>query len=103
MSRHLLGLRDLSVTQIQHLLDLAQSYADGERPAGILAGRTLMTLFYEPSTRTEISFEDRKSTRLNSSHSQISYAVFCLKKKKKTHNSQLRLSHLSVSRCLQTH
>src|SRR2546430_13535683 len=28
-------------------------------------------------------FTDRKSTRLNSSHSQISYAVFCLKKKKK--------------------
>src|SRR2546430_13046684 len=32
-------------------------------------------------TATEHS-EDRKSTRLNSSHSQISYAVFCLKKKK---------------------
>src|SRR5688572_33257250 len=30
--------------------------------------------------------EDRKSTRLNSSHSQISYAVFCLKKKKKQKN-----------------
>src|SRR2546430_7764281 len=29
-------------------------------------------------------YGDRKSTRLNSSHSQISYAVFCLKKKKKT-------------------
>src|SRR2546427_6795269 len=29
---------------------------------------------------------DRKSTRLNSSHSQISYAVFCLKKKKKIRN-----------------
>src|SRR5437763_11210036 len=29
--------------------------------------------------------EDRKSTRLNSSHRCISYAVFCLKKKKKTH------------------
>src|SRR5256886_6041854 len=29
------------------------------------------------------AFQDRKSTRLNSSHSQISYAVFCLKKKKK--------------------
>src|SRR5688572_31340100 len=29
---------------------------------------------------------DRKSTRLNSSHSQISYAVFCLKKKKKKIN-----------------
>src|SRR5688572_23156139 len=33
--------------------------------------------------RTRGGFEDRKSTRLNSSHSQISYAVFCLKKKKK--------------------
>src|SRR2546430_2786751 len=31
-------------------------------------------------------WEDRKSTRLNSSHSQISYAVFCLKKKKKRYN-----------------
>src|SRR2546430_5348502 len=30
---------------------------------------------------------DRKSTRLNSSHSQISYAVFCLKKKKNTESS----------------
>src|SRR3982751_7047612 len=30
---------------------------------------------------------DRKSTRLNSSHDQISYAVFCLKKKKKTHHA----------------
>src|SRR2546427_6186452 len=30
---------------------------------------------------------DRKSTRLNSSHSQISYAVFCLKKKKKTQDT----------------
>src|SRR2546421_8967479 len=29
---------------------------------------------------------DRKSTRLNSSHDQISYAVFCLKKKKKSEN-----------------
>src|SRR3712207_6877868 len=29
---------------------------------------------------------DRKSTRLNSSHANISYAVFCLKKKKKQHN-----------------
>src|SRR2546430_11340695 len=32
---------------------------------------------------------DRKSTRLNSSHSQISYAVFCLKKKKKIAVSRL--------------
>src|SRR5256886_3489423 len=32
------------------------------------------------------TYRDRKSTRLNSSHSQISYAVFCLKKKKKHSN-----------------
>src|SRR5256886_11253642 len=31
------------------------------------------------------AIKDRKSTRLNSSHSQISYAVFCLKKKESTH------------------
>src|SRR2546427_1493286 len=34
---------------------------------------------------------DRKSTRLNSSHSQISYAVFCLKKKKKKIKTTKRL------------
>src|SRR5438067_4805768 len=34
-----------------------------------------------PSDRIEFPHEDRKSTRLNSSHVSISYAVFCLKKK----------------------
>src|SRR2546422_4961897 len=38
-----------------------------------------------PSARTK----DRKSTRLNSSHGYISYAVFCLKKKKKDKSSHL--------------
>src|SRR2546430_4820961 len=35
-----------------------------------------------PAADAELIAADRKSTRLNSSHSQISYAVFCLKKKK---------------------
>src|SRR5205085_9844394 len=35
---------------------------------------------------------DRKSTRLNSSHSQISYAVFCLKKKKKRNKKSYTIS-----------
>src|SRR2546430_5436677 len=35
----------------------------------------------EPQTLQKLRAGDRKSTRLNSSHSQISYAVFCLKKK----------------------
>src|SRR3712207_7473804 len=38
--------------------------------------------------------QDRKSTRLNSSHANISYAVFCLKKKKRTyHSATLSYSH----------
>src|SRR5690606_41662681 len=36
---------------------------------------------------------DRKSTRLNSSHVKISYAVFCLKKKKKTMNTNVSRQH----------
>src|SRR3712207_8144574 len=37
--------------------------------------------------------QDRKSTRLNSSHANISYAVFCLKKKKKN-NTKLMISYV---------
>src|SRR2546430_8065001 len=38
---------------------------------------------------------DRKSTRLNSSHSQISYAVFCLKKKRENEHAHLSPQNLS--------
>src|SRR5256886_3464876 len=51
-----------------------------------LPARRPLTLLRAPArqgTRTRCWPRDRKSTRLNSSHSQISYAVFCLKKKKK--------------------
>src|SRR5438309_5910651 len=41
------------------------------------------------------NLRDRKSTRLNSSHSSISYAVFCLKKKK--NNSSSYITHESIS------
>src|SRR5256884_2560606 len=40
-----------------------------------------------PAVSTNGCYRDRKSTRLNSSHGYISYAVFCLKKKK--HNARL--------------
>src|SRR5438309_8504866 len=39
-----------------------------------------------------VNAEDRKSTRLNSSHSSISYAVFCLKKKKKKKHIKLNMT-----------
>src|SRR6266478_7848200 len=42
-----------------------------------------------PATLLDLRRRDRKSTRLNSSHSQISYAVFCLKKKKKKQYIQI--------------
>src|SRR5688572_32255198 len=45
--------------------------------------RRLAQLVRRPEQVVADVVEDRKSTRLNSSHSQISYAVFCLKKKKK--------------------
>src|SRR3989442_10750405 len=41
--------------------------------------------------------EDRKSTRLNSSHVRISYAVFCLKKKKKNINFFLLISNKNLA------
>src|SRR5256886_4595398 len=52
-----------------------------------------------PSREGSIASLDRKSTRLNSSHSQISYAVFCLKKKKRLnrfHESLYEFSHFSL-------
>src|SRR5687768_17905446 len=50
------------------------------------------------STRRRRSPRDRKSTRLNSSHGYISYAVFCLKKKKRwfRHHAQLANGHVHV-------
>src|SRR3989442_6482125 len=49
---------------------------DHDRPNGTAAGEA-----WPPKTVSASSFLDRKSTRLNSSHVRISYAVFCLKNK----------------------
>src|SRR5438270_9744475 len=57
----------------------------------------LITKFVDPKSeflfvpREKVLRLDRKSTRLNSSHSQISYAVFCLKKKKKKKKPKLNI------------
>src|SRR3712207_9571068 len=47
-------------------------------------GFGIVRMLCKPRTQPEATttFQDRKSTRLNSSHANISYAVFCLKKKK---------------------
>src|SRR3712207_7223925 len=54
-------------------------------PRWIAAGmnEASVEIFYKPTgVKVQYEFRDRKSTRLNSSHANISYAVFCLKKKK---------------------
>src|SRR5258708_22412141 len=63
----------------------------------------------DPSVPTLVSDDvttvalDRKSTRLNSSHQIISYAVFCLKKKKHKQNIQSRVQSLSSLRADGSH
>src|SRR2546429_6884065 len=47
--------------------------------------RSILRLPVFVTTARSVRYGDRKSTRLNSSHGYISYAVFCLKKKKKDH------------------
>src|SRR2546426_2148302 len=56
-----------------------------ERYAGV-ARRVARAVLGDPDDADDAAQEDRKSTRLNSSHLVISYAVFCLKKKKKKIN-----------------
>src|SRR2546430_2463685 len=62
---------------------LARGSQNGPRPQGFASPRNngAPLTAASRSERTPHSKRDRKSTRLNSSHSQISYAVFCLKKK----------------------
>src|SRR2546427_5620975 len=69
---------------------LFRSLRQERRAAAAAAGRRVAALVSTRRTRRRENRSavsrpdpDRKSTRLNSSHSQISYAVFCLKKKKK--------------------
>src|SRR3989475_6406592 len=50
------------------------------------------------ASRSISARRDRKSTRLNSSHSQISYAVFCLKKKKTENNLQRKFTRRQVAK-----
>src|SRR5437870_9096793 len=67
-----------------------------EHAAGLVANRISLSHGYQrrtlwahgPILRSGLPHRDRKSTRLNSSHVAISYAVFCLKKKKKNNKKR---------------
>src|SRR5690554_6989439 len=75
-------VRVLSGVDTLLLLDV---YSAGEAPIPGAEGRTLAGSIRQRGEVDPIFVQDRKSTRLNSSHVRISYAVFCLKKKKKQH------------------
>src|SRR2546430_4722194 len=74
---------------------LFRSRAHTVRPAGRRPPRPPARQRNVPFVANRAS-TDRKSTRLNSSHSQISYAVFCLKKKKQEFSTSSALQKLST-------
>lgn len=55
--QHLLTLEGMTRGQLTDLLDRAQAHAEGPRDPGTLAGVAVCTLFFEPSTRTRMSFQ----------------------------------------------
>src|SRR2546427_3197763 len=79
--------------RMRQFLDRAKSAgvrlieADGERLAKLAGSHG------HQGVAARVEAVDRKSTRLNSSHSQISYAVFCLKKKKKKKKKHQHLTY----------
>src|SRR5207245_5303821 len=60
----------------------ATTMSDNGVKFAVVVGDSAGTVTSTPGTLTVTDIVDRKSTRLNSSHGSISYAVFCLKKKK---------------------
>src|SRR5687768_17669400 len=68
--------------------DDAAALGLGEDPALDLRGQAALDVgaLHRGLGHVDLQHVDRKSTRLNSSHGYISYAVFCLKKKKIEHN-----------------
>ena len=58
MPRHLLDIRDMTTEELSGLMDTAEDIIDHpQKYAGVMHGKKLATLFFEPSTRTRLSFE----------------------------------------------
>src|SRR5688572_31793908 len=74
--------REVGIADAEHAVDIVWGRAE-HGPGAALGGIDLEYGTVVMLHQRGVERLDRKSTRLNSSHSQISYAVFCLKKKKK--------------------
>src|SRR3712207_4919508 len=68
-----LKAKDCTIEEVLHKIELESGF-------GFFVNSKNLDL----KRKVSVSVSDRKSTRLNSSHANISYAVFCLKKKKNT-------------------
>src|SRR5699024_11934480 len=78
-----IGIKPVSKEGTERLVRSAINYAiDNNRPSVTLVHKGNIMKFTEGAFKAWGYDLDRKSTRLNSSHVSISYAVFCLKKKK---------------------
>src|SRR6266702_7798855 len=94
LGEHALPVRsELAVDDARNVMRLSRNSVLMERPTAEFGTSTMAST---PSTSSHLramalptSALDRKSTRLNSSHVAISYAVFCLKKKKKKRYASL--------------
>src|SRR2546427_9208054 len=73
---------DTATTEI-YTLSLHDALPIYQGPAPVIEGLPVVGVQVHTRAELPLGVRDRKSTRLNSSHSQISYAVFCLKKKNK--------------------
>src|SRR5438874_4606779 len=70
---------------------VAEEFERNFQQHGEVGASVCITLEGETDGCSDLAVLDRKSTRLNSSHVEISYAVFCLKKKKKEINMVLKI------------
>src|SRR3712207_7943033 len=74
----------------------SEVFLNGESVFFLLSGRNQRSLSVDLRSEEGKRIIDRKSTRLNSSHANISYAVFCLKKKNNTYHDLADLDHYSI-------
>src|SRR2546428_2654266 len=90
---------DTATTEI-YTLSLHDALPISSASSRSCPGVRIMTVSGVPAT---VMMRDRKSTRLNSSHDQISYAVFCLKKKKKTETENSISTNLTWTWMVEKH
>src|SRR5258707_10524801 len=93
--------------RMRALIQVRERPACGSAQPAITPSKSRLMVTVKRSARTvragRFTVTDRKSTRLNSSHANISYAVFCLKKKKHHDACPLDLADANSAGCKDNH